>query len=141
MFFKLRESAISTKWIIGKVEFVVLSKDKKVRKVGISYKQLNDKLEGDINVVERPARECVKLFNIEDTSLLDDIKAVRDAAEQILDEKQVVTKKEIDELFDDQNHRDEENPKLEDFKDEEDTVETIEDKLWLSCAKTQQNLG
>ena len=67
---------------------MVLSKDKKVRKIGVSYKQTNEEGEGEINVVERPARECVKLFNIEDTTLLDDIKAVREAAKQILDEKE-----------------------------------------------------
>ena len=78
-YFKLRESAISTKWVLGKVEFVVMSKDNKVRKVGISYKQTNDEGEGEINVIERPARECVKLFNIEDSTLLDDMKAVREA--------------------------------------------------------------
>jgi hypothetical protein len=42
------------------VKFDVLSKDNKVRTIGISYKQVNEKGEGDI----------------EDTSLLDNIKAV-----------------------------------------------------------------
>ena len=40
VYFKLRESVLSTKWVLGKVEFVMISKDNKVRKVGISYKQV-----------------------------------------------------------------------------------------------------
>ena len=35
-------------------------------------------------VVERPVRECVKLLNLEDTTLFDDIRAVREASREIL---------------------------------------------------------
>ena len=112
VYFKLRESKISTKWVLGKVEFVVLSKDNKVRKVGVSYKQTNDDGEGEINVIERPARECVKLFNIEDSTLLDDMKAVREASKKILDEKNIVPESELNKMFDDQivTIEDDENP-------------------------------
>ena len=99
VYFKLRDSVLSTKWVLGKVEFVMTSKDNKVRKVGISYKQVNEEGEGEINVVERPARDCVKLFHIDDTTLLDDLKAVREAATKILDEQKVVSEEELNKLI------------------------------------------
>ena len=101
VYFKLRESVLSTKWVLGKVEFVMISKDNKVRKVGISYKQVNEEGEGKINVVERPARDCVsvKLVHIEYTTLLDDLKAVRKAATKILDEQKVVSEEELNKLI------------------------------------------
>ena len=100
VFFKLRDSVLSTKWVLGKVEFVMTSKDNKVRKVGVSYKQVNEEGEGEINVVERPVRDCVKLFHIDDTTLLDDLKAVREAATKILDEQKVVSEKELNTMMD-----------------------------------------
>ena len=41
--------------------------------------------EKKFSVVERDVRECIKLFNVEDTSLLDDIKAVQDASDKIIE--------------------------------------------------------
>ena len=38
-------------------------------------------------MVERPARACVKLMNIEDTSILDDMRKVKNLAEEILGNK------------------------------------------------------
>ena len=85
-----------------------MGEDNMVRKVGISYKQINiDTLDGEINVVERPVRECVRLFNIEDTSLLDDIQAVRVAAGKLLDESNIVP---ISEICED-NEKNQENMK------------------------------
>ena len=99
-YFKLTDSVLSTKWLIGKVEFVTKSKDKKVRRVGISYRFKNEDGETKFNVVERPSREVVKLMNIDDTSLLDDIKAVQEAAKKILDNKKIVPDHELDKIID-----------------------------------------
>merc|ERR1719430_2929985 len=74
-------------------EFVVNDynkpKDGLVRRVGISFKNKGgDDHEGSRHsVVERPARACVKLMNIEDTSILDDMRKVRKSAEEILKDK------------------------------------------------------
>ena len=102
VYFKLKDSAISAKWHIGKVEFLSMSRDNKVRKVGISYKHDTEDGERQLSIVERPAREVVKLMNINDTSLLEDIKAVQDVAKKILDERKIVPETEIDKLIDTQ---------------------------------------
>ena len=64
-----------------------------------------------MSIVDRPVREVVKLCNIEDTSLLDDIKAVRNAAKKIIDERNIVPQSELDEIK----------------KPEEEEIITIED--------------
>ena len=74
VYFKLRDSSLASKWLIGKVEDVIVSKDGKVRKVIVGYKYDTEQGEREFKVVERPVRECVKLHNLEDTTLFDDIK-------------------------------------------------------------------
>ena len=59
-------------------------KDGKVRKVIIGYKYDTNKGERLFRLVERPVRECVKLLNIEDTTLLEEIEVVRNASKEIL---------------------------------------------------------
>ena len=103
-----------------------MGNDNMVRKVGISYKQINmDTMEGEINVVERPVRECVRLFNIEDTSLLDDIQAVRAAAEKILDEGNIVPISELDQIRDDT----EKNTAHEDPREVDDSPKKTDKEL------------
>ena len=62
------------------------SKEVKVRKVDIGYKFDTEQGSREFRVVERPVRECVKLINLEDTTLFDDIKAVRKACQEVLGE-------------------------------------------------------
>ena len=109
VYFKLKDSKLAQSWLIGKVEFIDVSKDGKVRTVGVSYKHNTEDGERKFSIVERPARECIKLFNIEDTSLLDDIRAVQTSCKKILDDEQIVPQSILDdappkpdtELFDD----------------------------------------
>ena len=96
IYFKLRDSKLAQSWLIGKVEFIDISKDGKVRTVGVSYKHDTEDGERKFSIVERPARECIKLFNIEDTSLLDDIRAVQISCKKILDEEQIVPQSILD---------------------------------------------
>ena len=86
VYFKLRDSAMGSKWLIGKIESTKKSKDGKVRKVDIGYKFDTEQGNREFRVVERPVRECVKLMNLEDTTLFDDIKAVREACQEVLRE-------------------------------------------------------
>ena len=51
-----------------------------------------------MSIVDRPVREVVKLCNIEDTSLLDDISVVRNVAKKIIDERNIVPQSEFDEI-------------------------------------------
>ena len=55
--------------MIGKVEHTTISRDGQVCEVVISYRHFSDDGEKNFSVVTRPAREVVKLMNIEDTSL------------------------------------------------------------------------
>ena len=96
IYFKLKDSKLAQSWLIGKVEFIDVSKDGKVRTVGVSYKHNTEDGERKFSIVERPARECIKLFNIEDTSLLDDIRAVQTSCKKILDDEQIVPQSMLD---------------------------------------------
>ena len=99
VYFKLTSSVLSSKWHIGKVEYVIPSRDKKTRKVGISYKHDTEDGSRKMSIVDRPVRQVVKLCDIEDTSLLDDIAAVRNAAKKIVDDRKVVTQQEVEEII------------------------------------------
>ena len=99
VYFKLEDSVLSSKWHISKVEYVLPSRDTRTRKVGISYKHDTEDGSRKLSIVDRPVRQVVKLCNIDDTSLLDDIAAVRKAAKKIIDDRKVVTQKEIQEII------------------------------------------
>ena len=89
VYFKLTDSPMAADWRFGKIEYTDVGRDGLVRRVGISYKNKDGDDEEDWrhSVVERPARACVKLMNIEDTSILDDMRKVRNLAEEILGNK------------------------------------------------------
>ena len=95
VYFKLKDSAMSSKWLIGKIESVSESRDGRVRVVKVSYKHDTTTGERKYQEVERPVREIVKLFNIEDTTLLEDIKKVQDAAKQTLNSSKIVTDEDL----------------------------------------------
>ena len=85
IYFKLTDSPLAADWRLGKVEFVKEGRDGKVREVGIAYKSqdLADN-KWKHNVVQRPVRNVVKLWNIEDTSFLENMKEVQDLVKEIL---------------------------------------------------------
>ena len=76
MYFKLTDSALAADWRFIKVEFVNTSRDGKVREVGLAYKIMDEDDSWKHFVVERPSCAVVKLMNIEDTALIEDIKKV-----------------------------------------------------------------
>ena len=102
IYFKLTDSKLAADWKLGKVEYVNTGKDGKVRSVGISHKIMiehankvyHEDLDWKHSVVERPVRAVVKLMNIEDTSLLENMKQVQDLVKKILEENQVFDSKE-----------------------------------------------
>ena len=65
-------------------------------------------------MVERPVRECVKLFNIEDTSLLDDIANVQKACQKILNKNKIMTENEPENKPEVMKPKETRNPKPED---------------------------
>ena len=99
VYFKLTSSALSSEWHIGKIEYVLPSRDMKARKLGIAYKHDTENGSRKTNIVDRPVRQLVKLCDIDETSLLDGIAAVRNAAKEIIDDREVVTSKEVEEII------------------------------------------
>ena len=84
VYFKLKDSPLSARWLLGKVEGLTYSKDKKIRKVDIGYKFDSEQGVREFRVVQRPVREVVKLWNLEETTLFDDIREVRAASKAII---------------------------------------------------------
>ena len=84
--FKLRQSEMSTEWVLGKVELVRTGRDGQVRECIITYKSIG--ATDRMLTVERPVREVIKLFNVEDTTLFADIKKARALAEAVIKEEE-----------------------------------------------------
>ena len=57
VYFKVTSSVLSSKWHIGKVEYILPSRDKKVRKVRISYKYDTEDGFQNMSIVDRPVRQ------------------------------------------------------------------------------------
>ena len=85
--FKLRQSEMSIEWVLGKVELVRTGRDGLSRECVILYKSIGST--DRMITVERPIREVVKLFNIEDTSFFQDIAKARNLAQTVLQEEDV----------------------------------------------------
>ena len=99
VYFKLTSSALSSEWHIGKIEYVLPSRDMKARKVGIAYKHDTENGSRKMNIVDRPIRQHIKLCDITETPLLDGIAAIRNAGKEIIDDREVVTSKEVEEVI------------------------------------------
>ena len=87
VYFKMTDSKLAADWRLGKIEYVIQGRDDRIRNVGISYKC---DTEGDgyrHSVVERPSRAIVKLWNVEDTTLLDDMKNAHELAAKLLNKE------------------------------------------------------
>ena len=94
VYFKLTSGALSSR-----AEYVIPSRDMKARKVAISYKHDTEDGSWKRTIVERPVRQVVKHCDIEDTSLLDDITAVRNAAKKVIDDRRIVPENRIKEAI------------------------------------------
>ena len=79
VYFKLTESKMSSSWKVGKVESVTVAKDGFARHAVILYKDVSGDCPEDWahRSVERPVRNIIKLFNIEETCLMEDIESAR----------------------------------------------------------------
>ena len=93
VYFKLTESKMSSSWKVGKVENVTIGKDGFVRHAVISYKDVSSDCPEDWahRSVERPVRNIIKLFNIEETSLMEDIEYAKRLALRILDSNRTLS--------------------------------------------------
>ena len=73
VYFKKVENELSSDWTLGQIDSVEKGKDGKVRQVVIRYQNCNENLP---RYTHRPARKVVRLFNVEDTSWMDDMAEV-----------------------------------------------------------------
>ena len=90
VYFKLTDSPLAANWRIGKIEYTMTSKDGKVRTVGVSYNHDTEDGQKVFKIVDRPVRQVVKLMNIDDTTIIEDIQKVHmDARKRIGDQKLV----------------------------------------------------
>ena len=103
---KLTDSPLSPNWIIGKIDHTIKSKDGKVRTVGISYKHDTENGERKFRIVERPVRQTVKLMNIDETSLIDDIRKVHEDASKRFDDQKLIREETFDNYLDETFGRD-----------------------------------
>ena len=116
VYFKLTESKMSANWRIGKVIEVKLGQDGYVRQVTVAYKDTahEDASDWVHRAVDRPVRNMIKLFHIDDTSLLEDIQAVFKLSAKILEEEKL--------SFDDHNQVEEIDPSEDTPIDDQDLV-------------------
>ena len=83
---------MSATWRIGKVEEVKIGADGYVRQARIAYKDTSgsdDASDWVHRTVERPVRNIVKLFHIEDTTLMDEIQAIHQHFKKLLEEEEM----------------------------------------------------
>ena len=73
------------------MEEVKIGQDGYVREATVSYKDVSSDEPGDwmFRTVNRPVRNMVKIFNIEDTTLMDDIRNIHDLAQKILEQNKI----------------------------------------------------
>ena len=127
VYFKLTESKMSANWRVGKVEDVKLGQDGYVRSVVVAYKDTSsdDPADWSHRTVDRPVRNIIKLFHIEDTTLLEDIQAVFRLSVKLLEEQKLSfdNRNSETDIFDDTKAKcedpldvqDEDNDEPEDF--------------------------
>ena len=91
VYFKLKESKMSATWKIGKVEEVSIGNDGYVRRAVIAYKDTtgDDASDWTHRTVDRPVRNIVKLFHIDDTTLMDEIQAVYKHAKKLQEQDEL----------------------------------------------------
>ena len=90
VYFKMKDSKLKIEWKLGKVDSVKISRDGKVREVQVAYKIMKEDNRWEHNVVCRPVREMIKLFELGDTTFAEDIANVHKMAKEFLIQKQSI---------------------------------------------------
>ena len=88
VYFKLDDSPLKIDWRVGKVESVKIGRDDSAREATVGYKIIKEGVDDwSHSVVTRATREIIKLFEIDDTTFAEDMKAVQKAAKKLLMER------------------------------------------------------
>ena len=82
------------------MEYIIVSKDKKVRTNGVSYKHNTESDKKEFRIVECPVRQVIKLMNIEDTTLIQDIRKVHESAKLKIRDQKLVNAGFFDDYYD-----------------------------------------
>ena len=72
-FISEKMSVLSSDWTVGRVTDVIVGKDGAVRRAIVQFQNANEK---EPRFTDRAARSLVKLFNIQDTTWVDDMNTV-----------------------------------------------------------------
>ena len=94
VYFKLLDSPLGATWRYSKVDHCKVSRDGICRIVGIAHVTPR----GDTQVVERSVRDVVKLLNVEDTSLMDQIKEIQNLTKDKVEKRDLLTSEEADKM-------------------------------------------
>ena len=123
--FKLKDSVLASTWKIGKVDAVDIGRDGLVRGADISYK-IVEMGRDDVRhmVVQRPVRQIVKLFHLNDTTLLSDISKVRKATEDIINKKNRST----EDAAKDSDPQDKHLPDQTEYEDKQEVKPNVKDE-------------
>ena len=70
VYFQKDSSSIDSQWVTGMIEEVVMGNDGLVREIVIRYRNATEDFDRFTN---RAARSCVRLFNLDDQNLYDDL--------------------------------------------------------------------
>ena len=93
----MTDNALAQDWRMGKVERVIKSRDGKIREAEIAYKcQDLDDNTWRHSTVERPVRSIVKLWNLEDTSILENLRSVQAMSKEILNVSDAFSSAHVD---------------------------------------------
>ena len=137
VYFKITESKMHANWKLGKVEEVKLGQDGYVREATISYKDVSSNEPDDwmYRTVVRPVRNMVKLFNVEDTTFMDDMNRIQRLAKETLDKNKISYEENKSGTELDNNT----NPFDETRVDDEAVVEDIPPSLDTKKRKKKRN--
>ena len=78
-FDKNNDNKLASEWTMGRVDQVIVGKDGKVRRIIIKYKNTNEE---EFRTTDRAARSVVKLHDIDDRIVNDDIKKILEEVEK-----------------------------------------------------------
>ena len=128
VYFKLLDSPLGATWRYSKVDHCKVSRDGICRIVGIAHVTPR----GDTQVVERSVRDVVKLLNVEDTSLMDQIKEIQNLTKDKVEKRDLLTSEEADKMCSLMVHLDPIIDIVKKFRQVEPTLDV--DCLWSEGA-------
>ena len=85
VYFKKDESVFSSEWTLGRVTDVIIGKDGAVRRAIVQFQNASEK---EPRFTDRAARSLVKLFNIQDTTWVDDMNTVENMVDALKKENE-----------------------------------------------------